>query len=72
MVCASGFVGWIFLPIVDDAKMRVVVGFAGAAAALCALLYGVYAAPAEDDDEPIESGSTEELEAVLAAADEAS
>jgi hypothetical protein len=46
------------------------VGFAGAAALLCGLLYLLYRRP-HASDEAIAPGSPEELEARLAAADEA-
>ncbi len=68
---AVAFLVWNLLPVLDEFR-RVEVGFAGAAALLCALLYLLYRSPgmrAEDIPAP---GSPEEIEATLAAADEAS
>ena len=57
-----------------DEFRRVEVGFAGAAALLCALLYLLYRNPPKDPrpEDVVEPGSPEEIEARLAAADEAS
>ena len=68
--CAIAFVGWTAVPIVGDEFARVEVGYLGAAAALCALLYWLYRAPLPDPAERVRPGSTEELELRLAAADE--
>ncbi|MGI8632088.1 MAG: hypothetical protein ACR2NA_06000 [Solirubrobacterales bacterium] len=67
--CAALFVGWILVPVVDDPALRVEVGFTGAALVLVSLLGAVYAAPG--DGPGMAPGSGEELEARLAAADEA-
>ena len=61
---------WTLLPVVDDKFLRTEAGFTGAAALLVALLWLSYRPPhgrAEDVPDP---GSTEELEAQLAAADD--
>jgi O-antigen/teichoic acid export membrane protein len=42
LVAAVAFVVWMVLPIVGDELVRAEVGYAGAAALLCALLYGLY------------------------------
>jgi O-antigen/teichoic acid export membrane protein len=44
LLCAALFLTWTVLPVVDDVLLRVEVGYAGAAALLAALLYGIYAA----------------------------
>jgi O-antigen/teichoic acid export membrane protein len=43
LVAAALFVAWMLLPAVDDQLVRAEVGYAGAAALLCALLAGLYA-----------------------------
>jgi O-antigen/teichoic acid export membrane protein len=43
LVAAAAFVAWMLLPVVDDQLLRAEVGYAGAAALLCALLAGLYA-----------------------------
>jgi O-antigen/teichoic acid export membrane protein len=68
--CAVSFVVWNLLPILDEFR-RVEVGFAGAAALLCALLYLLYRHPRVRPADVLEPGSPQELEARLAAADEA-
>ena len=70
--CAAGFLGWSLLGIVDDPARRVEVGFAAAAAALCALLWNAYRDPRARAADVPAPGSTEETEARLALADEAS
>ena len=42
LVAAVVFVVWMVVPVVDDELVRAEVGYAGAAALLCALLYGLY------------------------------
>jgi len=71
VVCAAAFVGWNFVPVFDEFR-RVEVGFAGAAALLCALLYLLYRHPSPRPEDVVAPGSPEEIEARLAAADEAS
>jgi hypothetical protein len=68
--CAIVFIIWISVPIVEDEITRVEVGYLGAAAVLCALLYAIYRRPRPRDEDTIEPGSSEELEIRLAAADE--
>jgi O-antigen/teichoic acid export membrane protein len=70
--CAIAFVLWTALPIVGDEFTRVEVGFLGAAATLCALLYWVYRQPHPRAADRPEPGSGEEVELQLAAADEGS
>src|SRR4051812_48972572 len=69
--CAVAFVIWILVPIVSDELNRVVFGYLGAAALLCALLYWLYVQPLTPREERIEPGSTEEMELQLASGDEA-
>jgi O-antigen/teichoic acid export membrane protein len=73
VVCAAGFIGWNLLPVLDEFR-RVEVGFAGAAALLCTLLYLLYRHPPKvpRPEDVVAPGSPEEIEAQLAAADEAS
>ena len=67
--CVAGFLAFNLLPILD-AYRRVEVGFALAATALCGLLYLLYRRP-HGGGQALEPGSPQELEARLAAADEA-
>jgi O-antigen/teichoic acid export membrane protein len=69
---ATAFVLWTALPIVGDEFTRVEVGYLGAAAVLCALLYWVYRQPHPRAADRPEPGSGEEVELQLAAADEGS
>jgi len=69
--CALAFIGWNLLPVLDEFR-RVEVGFAGAAVLLCGLLYLLYRRPRARPEDVVEPGSPQELEARLAAADEAS
>ena len=43
LVAAALFVAWMLAPVIDDQLVRAEVGYAGAAALLCALLAGLYA-----------------------------
>ncbi len=70
--CAIAFVVWTAVPIVADDFHRVEVGYLGAAALLCALLYWLYRQPLLVGEERVRPGSTEEMELQLAAADEGS
>jgi O-antigen/teichoic acid export membrane protein len=72
IACAIVFVVWCVVPIVDDEFRRVEVGYLGAAAVLCALLYAIYRRPHPRDEDTIEPGSTQEMEIRLASADEGS
>jgi hypothetical protein len=71
VICATAFVIWNLIPVLDEFR-RVEVGFAGAAALLCGLLYLLYRRPQARPGDVLEPGSPQELEARLAAADEAS
>jgi O-antigen/teichoic acid export membrane protein len=73
VACAAGFVAWNLIPVLDEFR-RVEVGFAGAAALLCTLLYLLYRHPPKvpRPEDLVAPGSPEEIEARLAAADEAS
>jgi O-antigen/teichoic acid export membrane protein len=44
LVAAAGFVAWMLLAVVDSELLRAEVGYAGAAAALCAMLRALYRA----------------------------
>jgi O-antigen/teichoic acid export membrane protein len=69
--CAVAFIAWNLLPVLDEFR-RVEAGFAGAAALLCGLLYLLYRRPRVHPRDVVRPGSPQELEARLAAADEAS
>ncbi|HSJ17505.1 MAG TPA: hypothetical protein VK920_05395 [Solirubrobacterales bacterium] len=71
IACAMAYVGWNLLPVLDEFR-RVEVGFALAAATLCALLYVVYRGGAAPTEAAMRPDSPEEIEARLAAADEVS
>jgi hypothetical protein len=73
VACAAVFIGWNLLPVLDEFR-RVEVGFAGAAALLCTLLYLLYRHPPKvpRPEDVVAPGSPEEIEARVAAADEAS
>jgi hypothetical protein len=70
IAAAAGFVVFNLLPILDPFR-RVEVGFALAAVVLCAMLHYLYRHPRPRDDDVLVPGSARELEARLAAADEA-
>jgi O-antigen/teichoic acid export membrane protein len=67
---AVALVAWYAVPALEVFR-RIEVGFAGSAALLCALLYLVYRSPHPHAGDEIDPGSPRELEARLAAADEA-
>ena len=73
VICAAAFICWNFVPVFDEFR-RVEVGFAGAAALLCTLFYVLYRRPPRvpRPADIVAPGSPEEIEARLAAADEAS
>jgi O-antigen/teichoic acid export membrane protein len=71
VLCAIGFLAWTLTGALDEFR-RVEVGFLAAAAVLTALLYVLYRAPRAHPDDLIAPGSSAELEARLASADEAS
>jgi O-antigen/teichoic acid export membrane protein len=68
--CATFFVGWNFLPLIENEFRRVEIGFALTAGVLFALLYLIYSRPHERAGDVPEAGSPEELEARLASIDE--
>jgi O-antigen/teichoic acid export membrane protein len=70
VACAALFVGWNLLPVLDEFR-RVEVGFAGAAVLLCGLLHLLYRRPQVRPEDVLEPDSPREIEARLAAADEA-
>jgi O-antigen/teichoic acid export membrane protein len=70
IACGVAYVGWNLLPVLDDFR-RVEVGFALAAAILCGLLYALYRRPHPRPEDAMRPDSPQELEARLAAADEA-
>jgi O-antigen/teichoic acid export membrane protein len=69
--CAIAFVVWTAVPIVDNDFHRVEIGYLGAAALLCSLLYWLYRQPLLKGEERLTPGSAEEIELQLASADEA-
>jgi O-antigen/teichoic acid export membrane protein len=70
IACAAAFVAWNFVPLVENESHRVEIGFTLAAGILLSALYLVYRRPHERAEDVPEVGSTEELEARLAAIDE--
>jgi hypothetical protein len=68
---AVAFVVWVVVPVISNDVTRVVIGYLGAAALLCSLLYWLYRQPIEAKDVPVKPGSTEEMELQLASGDEA-
>jgi O-antigen/teichoic acid export membrane protein len=70
VACAAFFVAWCFLAPISDEFRRVETGFAVAAMLLFGLLFAIYRRPHERPEDVPRAGSTEELEARLAAADE--
>jgi O-antigen/teichoic acid export membrane protein len=68
--CATFFIAWNFLPLIENEFRRVEIGFALTAGVLFALLYLVYRRPHEWAEDVPEPGSPEELEARLASIDE--
>jgi len=69
--CAVLFIGWCLLPLIGDEFRRVEVGFTVTAGVLLALLYAIYRRPVERPEDVPDPGSSEELEGLVAAADEA-
>jgi O-antigen/teichoic acid export membrane protein len=72
IACAALFVVWNLAPLIEDEFLRTEVGFTASAALLFALLLRLYSHPVEKPEDVPAVGSTEELEARLAAADELS
>jgi len=69
--CAVFFVAWCLLPVISDEFRRVEIGFTLTAATLLTLLYLIYRKPIERPEDVPDPGSGEELEGLVAAADEA-
>jgi O-antigen/teichoic acid export membrane protein len=67
---AVALIAWYAVPALEVFR-RIEVGFAGAAGILLMLLFAVYARPRPEATDRIEPGSPREIEARLAAADEA-
>ena len=70
IACAALFIGWNFVPLVNDEFLRVEVGFTLTAGVLFGLLYLIYRHPHERTEDVPAPGSPEELELRLAAVDE--
>jgi O-antigen/teichoic acid export membrane protein len=70
VICAIGFLAWNLTDVLT-AYRRVEIGFAGAALALATLLYFVYRSPSARPLDAVAPDSPEEVEARLAAAQEA-
>jgi O-antigen/teichoic acid export membrane protein len=70
IACALAYAAWNVIPVLDEFR-RVEVGFAFAAATLCALLYALYRRPHPRPEDALRPDSPQEIEARLAAADEA-
>ena len=70
IACAIFFVAWCLVPLISDTSRRVEIGFALTAALLLGLLLLIYRNPRVRTEDVPDPGSTEELEAQLAAADE--
>ncbi len=68
--CAAFFIGWNFLPLVENEFRRVEIGFVLTAGLLLGLLALIYKRPHERVEDVPQSGSPEELEAQLAAVDD--
>src|SRR4051794_5893956 len=70
VIVAAGFIVFNLLPILSEFR-RVEVGFLAAAAVLSALLYALYRRPVARPSDAVAPGSSAEIEARLAAAEEA-
>jgi O-antigen/teichoic acid export membrane protein len=68
--CALAYAVWNLIPVLEEFR-RVEVGFALAAATLCGLLYVLYRRPHPRPEDAMRPDSPQEIEARLAAADEA-
>jgi O-antigen/teichoic acid export membrane protein len=69
--CAAFFIAWCLLPLIGDEFRRVEIGFTATAGALLAMLYAIYRRPIERPEDVPDPGSSQELEGLVAAADEA-
>jgi O-antigen/teichoic acid export membrane protein len=72
IACAAFFIAWCLAPAIADEFRRVEIGFSATAGLLLILLYAIYRRPHERTEDVPRAGSSEELEARLAAADEGS
>jgi O-antigen/teichoic acid export membrane protein len=70
IACAAFYIGWNFVPLIENEFRRVEIGFTVTAGVLFALLYLVYRHPHGRAEDVPGAGSAEELEARLAAIDE--
>jgi O-antigen/teichoic acid export membrane protein len=68
--CAALFIGWNFIPLIENEFRRVEIGFLVAAGVLFSLLYLVYRHPRERAEDAVEPGSSEELELRVGMLDE--
>jgi O-antigen/teichoic acid export membrane protein len=68
--CAAFFIGWCLLPLISEEFRRVEIGFTATAGLLLSLLFAIYRSPQERAEDIPRAGSSEELEARLAAAEE--
>jgi O-antigen/teichoic acid export membrane protein len=69
--CAAFFIAWCLLPVIANEFRRVEIGFTVTAASLLTMLYVIYRRPIARPEDVPDPGSTEELEGLVAAADEA-
>ncbi len=69
--CCAFFIAWCLVPLIGDEFRRVEIGFTATAGALLALLYVIYLRPVERPEDVPDPGSAQELEGMVAAADEA-
>jgi O-antigen/teichoic acid export membrane protein len=69
--CAVFFVAWCLVPLIGNEFRRVEIGFTVTAGALLTMLYVIYRRPVARAEDVPDPGSTEELEGLVAAADEA-
>jgi O-antigen/teichoic acid export membrane protein len=70
ILCATLFIGWNFVPLIEEEFRRVELGFTFSAAVLLGLLFLIYRRPHERVEDVPLPGSSEELELRLAAVDE--
>jgi O-antigen/teichoic acid export membrane protein len=70
IACAALFIGWNFVPLIENEFRRVELGFLVAAGVLFSLLYWVYRHPHERAEDVPEPGSGEELEVRVGMLDE--